>query len=65
MKLNDVQITTIDTYNSSLASGTSEVDNISVTGTGVQKLELQMNTKNASSTNYVFEWVSAAFIRTV
>lgn len=64
VKLNDAQITTIDTYSDSLTSGTSEVDSISVTLTGVQKLELQMNTKNANSTNYQFEWVSAAFIRT-
>ena len=62
--LNGTTVRTIDTYNASYIDALSEVTGIVIGSSGAFKLELQMNTKNASSTNYAFVWKSASFVRT-
>jgi mucin-19 len=62
--LDSTTIGTIDTYSPSSTITISEITGISVASSGVFKVELQINTKNASSSNYYLLWTSASFIRT-
>ena len=62
--LNGSTVGTIDTYNGSLVDVATEVTGIVIGSTGTFKLELQMNSKNASSAAYYFLWKSASFVRT-
>ena len=55
---------TIDSYNASNIDGIIDLTNIVIASTGVYKIELQCNSKNASSSNYAVVWRGAAFIRT-
>lgn len=61
--LNSTTVGTIDLY-ASLSDSLKTVAGIVVATSGVYKLELQVNSKNASSTNYYFGWRAASFIRT-
>jgi hypothetical protein len=62
--LDSTTIGTIDTYSASSTITIGEITSISVASSGVFKVELQINTKNASSSNYYLLWTNASFIRT-
>jgi hypothetical protein len=55
---------TIDTYTASAVDAISDLTGVVITSPGLYKVELQVNSKNASSSNYYFLWRGAAFIRT-
>ena len=55
---------TIDLYNASGVDAVSDLTGIVIASTGLYKVELQINTKNASSSAYYILWRGAAFIRT-
>jgi hypothetical protein len=62
--LNGTSIGTLDTYSASSTITIGEITAISVATSGVFKVELQVNTKNGSSSNYYLLWTSASFVRT-
>jgi hypothetical protein len=62
--LNGTSVGTIDTYLASNTRGIGAITSITIANSGNYKVELQVNTKNASSSNYYFLWTNAAFIRT-
>jgi hypothetical protein len=62
--LNSSSIGTIDGYNASLNRNLSQITGVVVENTGNFKVELQINTKHVSSSNFGFLWNSASFIRT-
>lgn len=61
--LNSTTIGTLDLYGG-LADSLQSITGIVVATSGVYKLELQVNSKNASSTNYYMIWRAASFLRT-
>ena len=62
--INGTSYGTIDMYGSPSASGIGIITNISISSTDIYKLELQVNSKNASSGSYVFCFLNAGMIRT-
>lgn len=64
LKLNDIDKGTVDGYRASSLNSLDTINSITVQETGVYKLELQLNTKNASSSGYYFVWRRASLIRT-
>jgi hypothetical protein len=65
IKINDVSVGTIDTYN---VSGSlpiiTDITGINISTSGPQKVEIQINTRNGASSAYYFIWRRAALIRT-
>ena len=55
---------TLDMYYATNVDTVSDITGIIVTTPGLYKVELQVNSKNASSAGYYFLWRAAAFIRT-
>jgi hypothetical protein len=64
LKIDDVTAGTIDMYASTTTQGFGQITNISIPSTKVCKIEMQINTKNASSSNYYFIWRRAGFFKT-
>jgi hypothetical protein len=62
--LNGSSVGTVDTYAASNSRNIGTITGITISNSANYKVELQMNTKNASSTNYYLIWTNAAFIRT-
>jgi len=62
--LNGTSVGTIDTYSASNTHSLGTITGIVIGTSGTYKVELQVNTKNASSSNYYFIWNSGSFIRT-
>lgn len=64
--VNGISVGTADSYAPTL-NNTEEIvttPTFSVSYTGIHKFEVQINSKNASSSNYYFIWKGASFIRT-